>query len=474
MRRRVTHRALAIATLAFATLACATISSAQEGRPCALEFRGVVRGGVLTTAMKVFSNPDGSKRTYISGGVDATCAGQGNRLLADSAEHYADRGELILIRRVRYTDSRVRMTSNQMVYYTNEERLHATGSVQGTTDGGTRFAGPEMTYLRAREGVRAVSAWRAPGRPTVWLAPQPREASAMDVRSRAAGRRTTPAPAPVDTVQVIGDVVSSENDSLVWAVGAVRITRTDLRATADSARMDQGIGLAQLRRAPRIVGTGERSYTMVATEIDLWSRDEQLERVRGHGEGRIDADSLVLRADTLDLRLVDQEMDRVQAWGGRAHADGTAQQMEADSLDLRLPRQRLEEVRAIGEAVTRSRPDTATIRSDEMDWIAGDTVIARFETITPPGDTAETTRLRDVVSSGAARAFYQVAANDGDPTMPNLSYNRGRRITVKFTEGTVRDVLVEEKASGLYLEAPKARADSSRAPVPPGPARRVP
>ncbi|MDQ8144647.1 MAG: hypothetical protein P3A32_01095 [Gemmatimonadota bacterium] len=468
------HRGIVWA-VAIAIGTVAPLVGAQEGRPCALEFRGVVRGGVLTTAMKVFSNPDGSKRTYISGGVDATCAGQGNRLLADSAEHYADRGELVLIRRVRYTDTRVRMTSDRMVYYTAEERLHATGAVQGTTDGGTRFAGPEMTYLRARDGVRAVSAWRAPGRPTVWLAPQPRQASSRDMRSQAAGRpipsRTA---APVDTVQVIGDVVSSENDSLVWAVGAVRITRTDLRATADSARMDQGIGLAQLRRAPRIVGTGERRYTMVATEIDLWSRDEALERVRGHGEGRIDADSLTLRADTLDVRLVDQEMDRVQAWGGRAHADATAQQMEADSLDLRLPRQRLDEVRAIGRAVTRSRPDTATIRSDEMDWIAGDTIVAQFETVTPPGDTAETTRMRDVVSTGTARAFYQVAASVGDPTMPNLSYNRGRRITVTFTEGTVRDVLVEERASGLYLEAPTPRADSTRAPVPPPTARRVP
>ena len=444
--------------------------AAQEGKPCALEFRGVVRAGTLTTAMKVFTNADGTKRTYISGGVDATCAGQGNRLLADSAEHYADRGELILIRRVRYTDARVRMTSDRMVYYTNEERLHATGSVQGTTDGGTRFAGPEMTYLRARAGVREVSAWRAPGRPTVWLAPQPRSAPGPAVAVRPRARGVTPA--AVDTVQVIGDVVSSENDSLVWAVGAVRITRTDLRATADSARMDQGIGLAELRRAPRIVGTGERAYTMVATEIDLYSRDEQLERVRGHGEGRIDADSMILRADTLDLRLVEQEMDRVQAWGGRAHADGSAQQMEADSLDLRLPRQQLEEVRAIGGAVTRSRPDTLTIRSAESDWIAGDTIIARFETLTPPGDTAETTRMRDVVATGTARAFYQVAASDGDPTMPNLSYNRGRRITVTFEEGAVRDVLVEERASGLYLEAPKPRADTTRTPA--APARRIP
>lgn len=457
--------------VAVALVARSDVAEAQAGRPCALEFRGVVRGGALTTTMKVFSNPDGTKRTYIGGGVDATCAGQGNRLLADSAEHYADRGELVLIRRVRYSDARVRMTSDRMVYYTADERLHATGAVQGSTDRGTRFAGPEMTYLRARTGIRSLSSWRAPGRPTVWLAPQARAETrrAGSVRTSNRGGASS-----ADTVQVIGEVVWAENDSLVWAVGDVRITRPDLRATADSAQLDQGIGLAELRRSPRIIGTGERTYTMVATEIDLWSKDEQLERVRGNGDGRIDADSMVLRADTLALRLVQQELDRVQAWGGRARADGATQQMEADSLDLLMPRQQLEEVRAIGRALSRSRPDTLRIRSEEMDWIAGDTIIARFETVSAPGDTAEATRMRDVVSTGAARSFYQVAVRDGDPALPNISYNRGRRITVTFTEGEVRDVLVEDKASGLYLEAPKAPTDTTRTVAPAPSGRRIP
>jgi lipopolysaccharide export system protein LptA len=439
-------------------------AGAQSGRPCALEFRGVVRGGVLTTAMRVFSNPDGSKRTFISGGVDATCAGQGNRLLADSAEHYADRGELVLIRRVQYTDASVRMTSDQMVYYTDEERLHATGTVRGTTQAGTRFAGPEMTYLRERLGLRSASSWQAPGRPTVWLVPRP-----DSTRGAEAARS-----AVADTVRIVGQVVSSENDSLVWAVGDVRITRTDLVATADSTRLDQGIELIELRRGPKIVSTGERTFTMVANDIDLWSKQEQLERVRGHGRGRIDADSLVLRADTLDLRLVDEAMDRVQAWGGRAHADGTGQQMEADSLDLRLPRQQLEEVHAVGRAISRSAPDSLTIRSGESDWIAGDTIIARFERVPARQDTTESTRLREVVAVGSARSFYQVAARDGSPAEPNINYSRGRRITVNFTDGAVQDVRVEERASGLYLEAPKVRGDSLRAPSPPPAARRIP
>jgi len=45
---------------------------------------------------------------------------------------------------------------------------------------------------------------------------------------------------------------------------------------------------------------------------------------------------------------------------------------------------------------------------------------------------------------------------------------------VTFEEGAVRDVLVEERASGLYLEAPKPRADTTRTPAPATPARRRP
>ena len=453
---RQTPRPVLLALLV-ALVAAPSVTGAQDRRPCTLVFRGVSRAGVLTTAMKVFTDPDGTKRTYISGGVDATCAGQGNRLLADSAEHYASRGELILIDRVRYSDDQVRMTSTRMVYFTADERLLATGNVDGTTKKGVRFRGPEMTYLRPKPGVRAVASWRAPGRPVVRLAD----------RRRPSGSAPT-----ADTVTVVGDVVYSENDSLVWATGRVVISRPDLDATGDSARLDEGLGLAQLRKAPRIVGTGDRAFTLVGTEVDLWSREGELERVRANGAARVDADSLRLSGDTIDLRLAEGEMERVYTWGGRAAADGEAQRIEADSLDIRMPHQELEELHAVGGAVAYALPDTTAVRTDERDWIAGDTLVATFETVPVPGDTARKTRMRGVVATGSARAFQQLAAKDADPATPNLSYNRGRRITVRFEEGQVRQVDVLDRASGLYLEA-AAKTDTTRAPTP-RPQRRVP
>jgi len=439
---------------------------AQAGakRPCVLEFTGVVRQGVLTTSMRVMTLGDGAKHTYISGGVDATCRGQGNRLLADSAEHYGDRKELILISKVRYTDERMRLDSDRMVYFLETEQLVATGSVRGTSSGGARFTGPELTYLRARPGIRSVSSWRAPGRPTVRLA----TARSNDVRAK------TVEASAADSMDVTADVVWSENDSLVWARGRVVMDRHDLQATADSAFLDQGTEHVRLRRAPKIVGTGERAFTMVGREIDLWSRSQALERVLSTGEARVDGDSVVLRSDTVDVRITDERMDRVMAWGTRAYAEAQQQEMEADSIEMWMPGQVLEQMQAFGRAVTRAEVDTARITSPDPDWIAGDTVIARFETVPrSEQDTATTTRLTEVRAMGSARAFQQMASAEGGKDRPNLSYNRGRVIVVSFEGGEVVRVDVQDRASGLYLE-PTTAPDSVPPPPVPTTGRRTP
>ncbi len=423
---------------------------AQEGRPCVVVFRGVTRGGELVTSMRTITTAAGTRQVFVSGGVDATCEGQGNRLLADSAEHYEDRGELILINRVRYSEPRVTLQSDRMIYYTNEERLFATGNVRGRTNTGTRFNGPEMDYFRAKPGLRLQPSWRAPGRPFVRMAPQ-------DTTPR---RPPKPGEAvPSDSVDLTADVIRSVNDSLVWASGKVVIERHDMIATGDSATLDEGSGFARLLRTPKIVGRGERPFTMVGVEIDVWSREQRLERVRSSGDASVVSDSLTLVSDTIDLRFADQLMQRVFAWGGRAKADAPAQQMEADSLDIRMPGQRLLELHALGRAIAYTSVDTARIVTEERDWIAGDTIVAHFDTATVPGDTAQRTRMREVTATGAARAFYQLAPSGGGRGAPNLSYNRGREIVVSFAEGEVQQVDVKEKASGLYLEP--VRSDST-------------
>jgi lipopolysaccharide export system protein LptA len=484
MRRRIGF--LVACLVQVAALRAATPSSAvaqtPQGKPCAVAFTGVMRRGVLTTHTQLFTDAGGRRITYMGGGVDARCEGQGNRLLADSAEHHETRGELILINRVRYTEEKMTMDADRMVYYTTDERLFATGNVRMLSGNGTRFTGPQFEYFRAKPGFRAVPIWRAPGRPRVRMAPND-----STTRGPAAAPTVAPPAAPAivvtprqptvdrpadergDSTDLTADFIHSENDSLVWAVGKVVIERRDLRATSDSASLDRGTEFARLMREPRIVGTGERPYTLVGTRIDLWSKDQQLERVLSAGNAKVDSDSLTLAADTIDMRLRERSMERVFAWGGRATAVAETQEMEADSLDLRLPGQRLSEVHALGTAIAYSTVDTLRIESDDRDWIRGDTLVAFFDTVAT-ADTTERTRMRDVVATGNARAFYQLAQSGGVKGPPNISYNRGRVIAVHFEEGEARQVDVKDKASGMFLEPIKAdtvKADSSakRPPV---------
>lgn len=433
-----------------------TIVDAQDQKPCVLVFTGVAQGAD-TTAARYVTAANGARYTYIGGGVDATCEGQGNRLLADSAEHYADRGELILISRVRYSEPRMNMQSDRMVYFTGDERLLASGNVRGKTSTGTRFTGPELEYFRAKPGLREAPRWRAPGRPFVRMAPS-------DSTPPAAPRGASDAPS--DSVDLTADVVISQNDSLFWAVGTVVLQRPDLLATADSATMDQGTGFARLLKGPSIRGRGERPFTLTGKVIDLWSRSQRIERVRADGTARVLSDSLTLSSDTIDLRIANQQMERIFAWGRRASAVTPPQQLEADSLDILMPGQRVQELHAIRHAMAYTRVDTLRIASTERDWISGDTIVALFDS-TATGDTTSSGRMREVTASGGARAFYQMPAAGGGRGRPNVSYNRGREIVVSFLNGAVSTVAVRERASGLLLEPVPSDTARTTSPKPP-------
>lgn len=423
---------------------------AQDSRPCDVVITGVTRNGVLITRM-TYMDSAGRRATYIGGMVDATCEGQGNRLLADSAEHFADRGLLILYHNVQYSEARVTMTSDKMTYYTVDERLIAEGNVQGRTSSGTRFNGPRMEYSRAKPGLREQPSWVAVGRPFVRMSPS----------------ETGAAPGTAaDSTDLTADRVLSVNDSLVWASGRVVVERSDMRATSDSATVDNGIEFIRLLREPRIVGKGERSFTLDGTVIDIWSKDRQLERVLAADEGVVVSDSLTLRGDSIDLRFAEQMIQRVFAWGTRATAVGQNQEIQSDSMDVRMPGQRLEALHAVGNAVAFSLVDTLRVASDERDWISGDTLVAQFETVRDSLLNGDETRMREVLARGTARAFYQLPPSGGGRGRPNLSYNRGVSILVRFANGEMSTVTVSEQASGLYLEPVVTDTSAAaRAPV---------
>lgn len=424
-----------------ALVAVAPVSaSAQDGgKPCELVITGVARGPD-TTRIRAVTTPTGGRDTYIGGGVDATCAGTGNRLLADSAEHFTERGLLILYHNVRYSEPRMSMVADRMFYYTIDERLVAEGNVRGRSAGGTRFTGPQFEYFRESERVRDQSYWIATGRPFVRMSPT--EARPSDA---------PPSTAPEDSTDVVADRVYSVNDSLMYASGKVVIDRTDMRATSDSAFIDNGIEFARLVRDPHIVGKSERPFALDGLVVDVWSKDRALRRVVAGGEAKAVSDSMTLTGDTVDLRFADQKIEQIFVWGTRAVADGDTQRIEADSMDIRSPGQRLEELRAVGTAKAWSIVDTTRVVTDERDWISGDTIVATFESVTDSAG-AETSRMKEVIATGSARSYYQLAPSGVARGVPNISYNRGRQITVRFADGEMSTVTVSERASGIYLE----------------------
>jgi lipopolysaccharide export system protein LptA len=447
------NRTLVIATiLSLATPALArgqnpprpptTTVKAPAVRPkeCNVVTEGVYAGGSLTSHAESFGTGAGQHNTFYGGGVDARCAGTDQRLISDSAEHYGAQKMLIFINRVHYTEARVKLDADRITYYTAEERLVAEGNVHGVTNTGTTFTGPHATYYRAARGVRDRSKLDADGRPDLWLSP------------RDAGNGTK------DSVNLKADHVISDNDELFYAKGQVIIERPDLHSTSDSAFMDNVKEIVRLRQDPKIAGRGERKFTLEGELIDIFSKDRQVERVKSAGKGRATSDDVVLTADTIDLRVSNQKLERAYAWGPkRAHAHSKDNDITADSIDVLMPGQVVHEMRALRDAIAETPPDSAKIISKQMDWLRGDVIIAQFDSV-PPGDTTNKPAIKQIIATGAgkaqARAYYQIPPNGVPRTdRPNISYSLGNTITVKFVAGKVDNVHMDDQAKGWYVEA---------------------
>lgn len=160
--------------------------------------------------------------------------------------------------------------------------------------------------------------------------------------------------------------------------------------------------------------------------------------------------------------------------------------MRADSIDIAMPNQEIKELRAIRKAYAESPPDTARIIPMEPDWLSGDTIIARFERIPAAApDTGMRSAIKEIVSSGTAKSYVQVAPSGAKEKvkLPNWNYASGRLITMSFTQGKMQDVHVKDQAEGIYGEiktdSARVRADSSgkaspKTPAAPSPAPKKP
>ncbi|HUF64439.1 MAG TPA: hypothetical protein VMM17_00535 [Gemmatimonadaceae bacterium] len=430
-------------------------SSAAQGQSA--ERCDFVFENTPATRVSAVRLPSGAFHTFIGAGVVAHCAGQDNQLVADSAEFYEDRGVLFLIGNVRYREPRAQVTSNFMTYYQGEERLNAEGNVVASFTNGSVMRGPVADYYRV-SAARPVEYMVATGRPQLSL-----------VERDTAGTAAQP-------VIVNANRIRMDGDSLVYASGRVEMLRTDVTGHGDSAFMDGGREFMRLMRTPRVTGRGERPFTLEGEVIDMFARARRLERVVASPGGHATSDDLEIFADTIDLRVIEDQLSRAFAFGpSRARAVSTERDVIADSLDVQMPNQQLQEVRAVGSAFATSLPDTARVISPERDWLQGDTIVVQFET---EGVADGRTQARQLTATLNARSFHQMQGQNAARDQPTVNYVRGESILVLMQGGEISTVVVEGDASGVYLEhAPETTsapdqpaASPPAAPPPAGPA----
>lgn len=403
----------------------------KAAQRCVLDFENTPE-----TRFQSVRDPNSGKYTsYVGGGVIGICRGQAIRITSDSAESYEQNRLHYLIGRVKYREDRVQLDSDRLTYFQADERLVAEGNVVVTMKDSSSMIGPRAEYWRAVRGVRPASRINATARPTLKM-----------YETDSAGRRQR------DPVSLIADNIVGEGETLFIANGNVQLDRTDLKARSDSAILDNVRQFSRLLKEPVVESKGSQPFTLVGKVIDIFGRTRKVDRVLAVDSAKAVNKDLTLTAQTLDMRVTENKLQRAYAFGpGRATAITKERKISAESLDVRMPNQKLRELRALREAFADSDPDSAKVHSTERDWLKGASIVARFDSTSK--DTTAQPRIIDLVADGNASSFYQVPSNKGDKDRPGVNYVRGRRINVDFKEKDVNAVTVTDSVSGVFLEA---------------------
>jgi len=400
----------------------------------------------LLTRVQFFVDPVTKKRfTYSGGGIVGNCRGQNIHITADSAESYEANDLHILIGNVKYRETKYAIDADRVTYFRVEERLLFQGNVHAVMkEDAATLDGPQLEYFRPVRGIRDRERVVATQRPKLTY-----------IEKDSAGRDQPP-------IIILGNSIVGEGDSTFHAMGDVRLERTDVLATGDSAMVDGARKFSRLMKKPVVESKGAKPFTLKGAVIEMYGEAKQVDRIVALDSSTALAEGLTVVSDTIDLRLAKSKLDRAFAFGKTgAQATTPERDIIADSLDIIMPDQRIRELRAIGKAFAESDPDTVKVVTDERDWIRGDTLIARFDSL-PPADTTQPP-IRDLHASGQASAYYQIAGDSAHRTKPGINYVTGRVIRLTFKEKEVETVTVTDQASGVYL-SPDSAAKRPAAP----------
>jgi len=429
----------------------ASPADSAGGRPCK-----VIIDSVGRQAQQVEVRP-GETNVFAGGGVLAHCEGSGSTLASDSVAWFAGVGRFDMLGQrnpVHIRDTVIILDATTAAYFLRQERLEAHKNVVAVNrKTGSVLRGPNLTYYRAVKGVRDTLEMYASGRPTIEY-------------------RATADTGGGEPYVIVADRVRFKGNDRMWGGGQVTIDRSDFAARGDSMQLDQAAGVAVLVGKPRVEGKSARPYTLTGTRIELGLQGRDIRQVKALGDGVATGADWRLTADTIHLHVDRKKLQRAFAWGPRdsvrARAVSTLNTIQADSLALDLPDEVLTEARAFGHAYSTSKKESVkkeSVKKDsaatpEMNWIAGDSLTARWTQVPDSAGTPKS-KLYRLIARGSARSFTHLAS-EHDSMGPSLNYSRGKVIDVVLKGDKVDRVGVTGRADGVQLEPKPPAPDTTK------------
>jgi hypothetical protein len=236
-----------------------------------------------------------------------------------------------------------------------------------------------------------------------------------------------------DSTLVDANNIVVEGDDL-FASGSVRITRTDIDATADSIYGNRASDSRKIRLigSPGLRGKGDNVFFVAGTLIELDAdEDRQLSRVQALGNGSASSPDFRLRSDTVDMYMENKVISRALAHGDSgATMTSERNTMFGTRLEILMPDGKLSHIDAFGSARAEIEKDTNVVNTTVRDFVKGDTIRLAFEEVVtqvpvPALDSARVaadsllavrstradtvTTPKSMVAIGNASIFYQRA-----------------------------------------------------------------
>ena len=372
---------------------------------------------------------------FASGGAWFSCVGRPGTddagvvvwsTYSDSVSWRSYLGRADFVGNVRFRDSTAVLTAERASYYQTDDRLEAFNAVRLVNlENGSVLTGPHLVYTRSTSDTADDAELFADRRPRV--------------EYRSEGDSASP------TV-IIGDRVRLLGGSMAWAGGNVEIEQEGFNATGDSATLDLDSEAGVLIGHAEAIGQDTVGYTLRGSRIAYRMVESELTWVQAQRMAEALSADWRIVGDTIEFAIADDKIQAGMVWGDSVvpRAMSETYTLSGDSLAVDLPDQVLTEMRGFGEARATSRTDST---SAEVDWIAGDSVVARFDSTSTGGRT-----LRELRANGNARAFYQIYDQEDPDAPPGFNYSRGLRIVALFEEETLQRVDVVGEADGIYLE----------------------